>query len=305
MPHHFDEELIGQRIGPDSRYLIKRRLGEGGTGVVFLAVEEEKGREIAIKFLVDGVDDAEVIRRFKLEGQRFSKIKHPNIVRVYGMGRAKNMLYIASEYVSGLNLYDYMAERGRPDIDRGLAIIADVASGLASAHELGVIHRDLKPENVMINNEAQVKILDFGIAKDLNASVALTVKGAYIGTPAYSAPEQVKGLAIDYRADIFSLGVMLYELVTGELPFKGKRTTEILLNTIKVDPINPSRINKDVSAPVAKLIARMIAKKPKSRISSCADVSDEIAGVRRHLAGHYSGEERSGVVGFLKDIFGN
>ncbi|MCA9319190.1 MAG: serine/threonine protein kinase, partial [Planctomycetes bacterium] len=255
------EELIGQQIGPEGRYTVRRRVGEGGMGVVFEAWEAERERSVAIKVLSgDGLSDPEILQRFRREGSRFSRLRHPNVVRVYGMGRARGLLYIASEFVDGVNLYDRMKEQGGAfPIDQALSICRDIAVGLDVAHASQVVHRDLKPENVMLTHDGDiVKLLDFGIAKDLNASVALTVRGAYIGTPAYSSPEQIRGETIDGRSDVFSLGVILYEMVTGEVPFKGKRTTEILYNTIKVDPINPSRINESISAPVARLIAQMI-----------------------------------------------
>ena len=298
------EDLIGAKIGPDDRYTIQRKVGEGGMGVVFEALEDARGRRIAIKFLnTDGGGNSETLQRFRREGSRFAKIRHPNIVRVYGMGRARGMLYIASEFVDGVDLYHIMKQEGAMDIERALSIVEDVARGLGEAHGCGVIHRDLKPENIMITREGAVKVLDFGIAKDLNASVALTVKGAYLGTPSYSAPEQIRGEDIDGRADIFSLGVILYELVTAESPFKGRRATEVLVNTIKVNPVNPSRINSEIETPVARLIARMIAKKPRQRLGSCEEVTERIAVVREALAQGVTETERRGVVGFLKGIF--
>lgn len=299
------EDMIGEPIGPEGRYVIRRRLGEGGMGVVFEAYEDVKDRSVAIKVLnSDGGSDPEVLQRFRREGSRFSKLKHPNIVRVYGMGRARGMLYIASEFVDGRNLYDTMKEDGPYEIDAALAIVSDVASGLQFAHDHHVIHRDMKPENIMIRvADGVVKILDFGIAKDLNASVALTVRGAYLGTPAYSSPEQIRGEDIDGRSDIFGLGVILYEMVTGEVPFKGKRTTEILENTIKVNPIDPSRINREVSAPVARLIAKMIAKKKRQRATSCNEVIERIGEVKAALAHIDPSEKKAGVGGFLKSIF--
>ncbi len=299
------EDLIGEKIGPDKRYTVLRRVGEGGMGVVFEAMEEAKGRSVAIKVLnSDGGSDSETLSRFRREGSRFAKLRHPNIVRVYGMGRARGMLYIASEFVDGVDLYHVMKKTGAMDIERALSIVEDAAKGLAVAHGSGVIHRDLKPENIMLTHDGEmVKVLDFGIAKDLNASVALTVRGAYLGTPAYSAPEQIRGEEIDGRADIFSLGVILYELVTAETPFKGRRATEVLANTIKVNPVNPTRINSEVEAPVARLIARMIHKKPRQRIANCEEVIDRIKTVRDALREPVSEAERKGVVGFLKGIF--
>ena len=298
------EHFIGRQIGPDGRYDVRRMVGQGGMGVVFEAHEARKDRAVAIKVLTaDHIDDTETLERFKREGSKFARIKHPNVVRVFGLGRTEGYLFIASEFVRGRNLYDIMQDEGAFGVDRSLRIASEIATGLKIAHDEGVIHRDLKPENVMITERDEVKILDFGIAKDLNASMALTVKGTYLGTPAYSSPEQVLGSAIDARADIFSLGVCLYEMVTGEVPFKGNRTTEVLVNTVKVDPIDPSRINRDLAGPVARLIARMISKKPRQRPRDCAEVIDVIGGLREKLA---RGEldPGQGVVGFLKKVFG-
>jgi eukaryotic-like serine/threonine-protein kinase len=299
------DELIGQTIGPDERYEVRRRVGQGGMGVVFEAFETAKSRAIAIKFLnPEGGIDQEVLARFQREGKRFSRLRHPGIVSIYGMGRARGLLFIASEFVYGKNLFELVKQDGPFAIERAIDVIAQVAEALKVLHDNEVVHRDLKPENIMVEDDgARAKILDFGIAKDLNASLALTRQGAYIGTTGYSAPEQIRGEPIDGRADIFSLGVIFYEIVTGEVPFKGRDTREILENTIKLDPISASKIKDSVSAPVARLIAKMISKKPKHRPKDCMEVIAELGEVRRALADPLAYDEAQGLIGFLKRLF--
>ncbi len=300
------EELIGARIGPNDRYEIVRRVGDGGMGVVFEAHEDRRDRRVAIKFLKsDGAADPETLERFRREGSRFSRLSHPNIVRVFGLGRARGLFYIASEFVDGSDLYDILKEGGGLlPVARSLEIVRDVALALQTAHANDIIHRDLKPENVMIERKTGiVKILDFGIAKDLNASMALTVKGTYLGTPAYSAPEQIRGQRLDARADIFSLGVILYELVTGELPFTGSRATQVLANTLKTEPVSPRAINDEVSAPVGRLIEDMIQKKPRKRPDSCSLVVQRVDEIMAAIGDGLSPDDSKGVVGFLRGFF--
>lgn len=299
------DELVGQTIGPDDRYVLKRRVGQGGMGVVFEAYEPLKDRSIAIKFLnPEGGVDQEVLERFRREGRRFSKLRHPGIVTIHGMGRARGLLFIASEFVYGRNLYQIVKKDGPIAPDRAVDIVTQVAEALDILHQNEFVHRDLKPENVMVDDASgRAKILDFGIAKDLNASMALTMNGAYIGTPAYSAPEQIRGEKIDGRADIFSLGVIFYEIVTGEVPFKGRDTREILENTIKVDPLSTSKIKDSVSTPVARTIARMISKKAKHRPESCRELIVELNELKRVLADPLAAAETEGLIGFLKRIF--
>lgn len=303
-PDNWDD-LIGETMGPDGRYTILRRVGEGGMGVVFLAEEKEKQRCIAVKILdPHGGIDTEALQRFKREGRKFGILRHPNVVRVYGMGRAHGFLYIASEFVDGKNLWELVRDDGPMTIERALHVVSDAASGLQLAHENGIIHRDLKPENIMITSaEGVVKLLDFGIAKDLNASLALTVKGTYLGTPAYSSPEQIQGHVITPQSDVFSLGVILYELVTGEVPFKGDKTVHVLLNTIKSKPICPTKLSEEVTRPVAKLISRMIEKKPEKRPDGCAEVLKQIADVQEFLAKKSKGSERRFSGEILKQFF--
>jgi len=297
--------LIGARFGEGGCLVIQDRLGEGGMGSVYKAFDEKNQRYVAIKFLrMDGMADREAISRFKREGRKFGMLRHPNLVRVYALGREQGRIYIASEYVDGRNLYEMLTEEGVFPVEWALELTRDCANAIHVAHENQVIHRDLKPENIMIRNEDKVvKVLDFGIAKDLDASIVLTRQGTYIGTPAYSPPEQIRGEDIDHRADIFSLGVILYELLTGQVAFKGRHTTEVLKATLKEDPVPVSRLNESVVNPVARLIEKMIRKSPRRRPADMREIATEADRLLVALSEGYTEEEKKGIKTVLKKIF--
>ena len=300
-----EDGFIGTRFGEGGCLVIQKRLGEGGMGTVYKAHDEKHERDVAIKFLrMDGMADREAISRFKREGRKFGMLRHPNLVRVYALGREQGRIYIASEFVDGRNLYEMLTEEGVFPVEWALEIVRDCANALQVAHDNQVIHRDLKPENIMIRRaDNVVKVLDFGIAKDLDASIVLTRQGTYIGTPAYSPPEQIRGEDIDHRADIFSLGVILYELLTGQVAFKGRHTVEVLKATLKEDPIPVSRLNESVVSPVARLIEKMIRKSPRRRPVDMREVATEADRLLGALAEGYSEEEKSGIKSVLKKIF--
>jgi serine/threonine protein kinase len=299
--------FVGRAFGQNGQYLIQEKLGEGGMGVVFRAHDTKNDRVVALKFLrTDGPIDAETITRFKNEGRKFGVLRHPNLVRVYALGREENVLYIASEFVAGKNLYQLIVRDGPFKIDRALSVIQDACRGLAVAHAQMFVHRDLKPENVMVRDADEVvKVLDFGIAKDLNSSVALTAAGSYLGTPSYSSPEQIRGDGIDARSDIFTLGVILYELLTGKVAFGGRNTAQILHATRKEQPIPINKLNQEITSPAAKLIDRMIMKNPAKRPQSCDEVIVEIQKIRDMISSGITVEEESGFRGLLKRIFGD
>jgi serine/threonine protein kinase len=286
------DEFIGRNFGPNGQYKIEKKLGEGGMGVVFKAFDVPHNRIVALKFLrTDGAVDADLIARFKNEGTRCAAVRHENVVRIYALGREEGALYIASEFIDGSNLYQLMVKGGGPfTIDRALSVIADSAKGLKEAHRLGVVHRDLKPENIMVRDaDGVVKVLDFGIAKDLHASIAMTRPGIYMGTAGYSAPEQIRGDAVDARTDVFSLGAILYELITGKVAFEAKRTSEILRRTVKGDPVPVVRHNESVPEIVTSLIDSMMRKNPLKRLASCEEVIVQVDAIRRQLGASSSG----------------
>ena len=294
------EDMFG-----DGALLIQKKLGQGGMGSVYLALDEANARPVAIKFLrPERFVDKEMVTRFKREGRKFAGVRHDNVVRVYALGREHGLLYIASEFVDGRNLFQCLEQDGPFAPEEALRVTKDVALGLHEAHKVNVVHRDLKPENIMIRAaDQQVKVLDFGIAKDLDASVGITRLGTYLGTPAYSAPEQIRGEEIDHRADIFSLGVILYELLTGKVAFDGRHTTEVLHATMREQPIPVHRLADGVIRPVADLIYRMIEKKPRKRPADMGEVVASIDRVQDALARGYTEDERRGVIGVLRSLF--
>lgn len=296
---------MGLRLGADRSIVVMRKLGKGGGGAVWLGWDEKNQRSVALKFL-DPVSaaDPKHRERFIREGRRFGTLRHQNIVRVHGLAQSGTHLYLVSEYVDGRNLHQLLSAEGQMKIRHALEITRDVALGLAHAHSQGFVHRDLKPENIMVRNaDGRVKVLDFGIAKDLNASDALTQFGHYLGTPAYSAPEQVRGRLVDGRSDIFSLGVILYELLSGKTAFEGRESTEILRATLEDHPEPLVKLNRHVETPVAQLIDRMIEKDPRKRLQDMAAVAEALTALVATMPADVHPEEETRIRTDLKGFF--
>ncbi|HKA22446.1 MAG TPA: serine/threonine-protein kinase, partial [Blastocatellia bacterium] len=230
------QSLIGRVIG---RYRVTRVIGRGGMGVVYLAHDASLGRNVALKLLPpEYTEDEERLRRFKHEARAASALNHPNILTVHELGEVEGIHFIAAEFVEGTTLRDRI--RGQAmKLSDAVDVAVQVANALEAAHSAGIIHRDIKPENIMLRSDGIVKVLDFGIAKlverkgMLLESEALTVpylettKGVVLGTPRYMSPEQTRGLALDGRTDIFSLGAVLYEIITGQSPFAGETLEDL------------------------------------------------------------------------------
>ncbi|MAG32722.1 MAG: hypothetical protein CL908_17720 [Deltaproteobacteria bacterium] len=298
-------DVAGRRIGKEGRLLLIRTLGEGGSGSIWLARDLKHERHVAIKFLHVGSLDNEAARtRFIREGRGFGQLGHENLVRVYGLGYEGDRPYLVLEFVDGQTLWDLLEERHNFEPEQALLIARDVASGLCVAHAAGVVHRDLKPANVMIRkSDRVVKVLDFGIAKDLNASTAITRIGTYIGTPAYSAPEQIVGEEIDHRTDIYALGVILYELLTGPLTLDGRQTTELFRATMKEQNIPLGDLHAQVSRPVARLIQRMTRRHKDRRPADMETVHEECTRLLGILAGDVGAADKTSIRMVLRDLF--
>ncbi|HEU5458858.1 MAG TPA: serine/threonine-protein kinase, partial [Pyrinomonadaceae bacterium] len=241
--------MIGQAI---SHYRILRKLGEGGMGVVYLAEDTVLGRQVAIKTLTDGALGRQHFRtRFLREARAVSALSHANIATIYDYGETpEGHPYIVMEFVQGQTLADLINEN-KLTLERAVEIIIDVAGALGEAHRNGIVHRDIKPSNIAINQSGQVKVLDFGLAKQLERNSAdnpdaqlcantQTREGLMIGTPMYVSPEQALGIPVDARSDLFSLGSVLYECLTGQPPFSGHSPVEICAKVIRDDPPPPS-----------------------------------------------------------------
>jgi serine/threonine protein kinase len=270
--------VIGRRLG---RFEIVEELGSGGMGTVYRAHDPTLQRDVALKVLPGGTLDVERRRRFLGEARAASALSHPSIVTVYELGSEGDLDFIAMELVEGRSLSEVLAG-GRLEPDRVRDYATDLAQALHAAHEAGVIHRDLKPDNVMVAPDGGLKILDFGVAKRRSTFQApsgragdetvtgppQTLSGVVLGTPAYMAPEQARGGEVDARTDLFSLGCVIYELLTGQRPFRGDRSVEVLSAILRDEPPPPSALRPELSPVWDRLVGRLLAKDPESRYPS-------------------------------------
>lgn len=280
-------ELVGRSLFGE--YTFTRKLGEGGMGAVYLAQQDSIDQKIAVKVLhANAADSDEIVQRFHREARVISMLTHPNIIRVFIFGRTEDdLLYLAMEYVEGRTLRDAMTSQGMDEV-RAIKIMKQLCSGLSEAHDLGIIHRDLKPDNVLLTKfrgeDNFVKILDFGIAKlnepDGKPEQKLTQAGIVYGTPEYLSPEQAQALDLDQRTDIYSLGVMLYEFMTGRVPFTAATPVSILTMHVFNEPPRPSEVAPGKVGPtMERIIMKALAKDPKQRYTHALDMFEDL--VRR------------------------
>jgi len=273
--------LAGRAVG---KYLVLSHLGSGGIGDVWLAKDQELAREVALKFLAaDFAGDSEHIQRFRMEARAASSLNHPGLVTVFDIGEFEGRQYIAQEYVRGKTVRE-MLGAGPIEAKRVLEIATQIGAALSVAHSAGVIHRDIKPENIMVRPDGLVKILDFGLARLLEGAAAndaggpsgLTRTGIILGTARYMSPEQARGLPADGRSDVFSLGVVLYEMLTGAAPFTGSTPSDILAAILAEDPAPFSRKVPGVPADFERIVRRCLEKNPAARYASAEALYDEL-----------------------------
>ena len=267
------------------RYKILSIIGQGAMGVVYKAVDPMIDRTVAIKTVnlsFNKDEQAEYELRFQQEIKAAGRLNHPNIVTVYDVGRNENMAYMAMEYLEGKELKDILAEEGRPAVASCVDWIAQIAQGLAFAHDNDIVHRDVKPSNIMIVRGGLAKITDFGIAR-MPASAVKTLTGLILGSPRYMSPEQVIGRNLDHRTDIFSLGVVLYEALTGLPPFDGDNVNAIMYATVNTLPASPSNANAAVPTMLDLIVAKALAKTVDERYQSMREFADDLGQVKRLL----------------------
>jgi len=262
--------MLPEKIG---RYEIYSELGRGAMGVVYRAVDPTIGRTVALKTMrmdVHGAHEEEMLKRFKREAQLAGLLSHPNIVTIYDAGEHEGHFYIAMEFVEGETLQKVLHAERTLEPERIIEFSRQICAGLDLAHSNGVIHRDVKPANVMVGANRVVKIMDFGIAK--SAAVGMTSAGQVLGTPTYMSPEQVKGKTLDGRSDLFSYGVILYEMVTGEKPFTGQNVTTIIYKIINEEPIPPRELDVSIHPGLSAIITKCLAKDVTKRYQSGAEL---------------------------------
>lgn len=282
------------------RYEVIGELGQGAMGVVYKARDPLIDREVAIKTinLSLAMDEREEYEaRFYQEAKAAGRLSHPNIVTIFDVGRAEDVAYIAMEYLQGRELRDILNETPLLPIIQVLDIIVQVAQGLAYAHEHDIVHRDVKPSNVMVVRDDRVKITDFGIARMASAAVR-TQTGMVLGSPKYMSPEQVLGKEIDRRSDIFSLGVMLYEMLTGQVPFIGENINAIMYQTLNTIPASPSSENPSLPEMLDYIVAKALAKDKDERYQNARDLAADLKACRDAIpreAGAVNGKLGSGV----------
>ncbi len=271
--------MIGQTI---HQYRILEKLGQGGMGEVYLADDTKLNRKVALKFLSETyTSDAEVLARFKREAQMAAGLNHPNIVTVHEVAEYEGRPFFAMAYIDGESLAERIAKGSLP-LDDALEIATQIGDGLHNAHEAGVVHRDIKPGNVFMEHSGRVKILDFGLAK-IGGGSRVTGATSTFGTIYYMSPEQVRGEVVDRRSDVFSFGVLLHEMLTGELPFKGDHSAAIIYSITNEDPKPPSSLGTGVPAELDTVVARALDKNPDNRYQTIQEMLDDLGRYRAGL----------------------
>jgi beta-lactam-binding protein with PASTA domain/serine/threonine protein kinase len=280
---------MSQQQGPvifNGRYELHRRLGRGGMAEVYLARDQMLDRAVAVKVLFPALaTDPGFVERFRREAQSAAGLNHPNIVGVYDWGEANGTYFIVMEYVEGESLAEMIQAQGRVDADRAAEIASDMAAALGFAHRNGgVIHRDVKPGNVLITPEGAVKVADFGIARAISdtSDQNLTKTGSVMGTATYFSPEQARGAGVDPRSDVYSLGCVIYEMVTGRPPFQGENAVAIAYKHVQEAPVSPRLVDPAIPDTLEAIILKCLAKNPANRYPSAQDLRADLT---RYLQG--------------------
>ncbi|HBD86174.1 MAG TPA: serine/threonine-protein kinase, partial [Clostridiales bacterium] len=264
----------------DERYEILETIGTGGMAVVYKAMCHRLNRYVAVKILRDDLSaDKEFRDRFQKESQAVAMLSHPNIVSVYDVSHSDNVEYIVMELIEGITLKQYMKKKGAFGWKEAMHFSVQIAKAMEHAHAKGIIHRDIKPQNIMILKDGTIKVADFGIAALESAHEKRS--GQALGSVNYIAPEQAKGDVPDARSDIYSLGVVMYEMLTGELPYSGETENEIAMQHITGTPVPPSQKNREIPAELERITMRAMAQDIDERYQSATELLDDLEGFRK------------------------
>jgi eukaryotic-like serine/threonine-protein kinase len=267
--------VVGERIA--DRYELEEVVGHGGMSTVYKAHDSLLERNVALKVLHQQYnEDEDFVERFKHEARSVAQLQHPNIVTVIDRGEEDGRQYIVFEFIDGENLKELVVRKGRLDLRDALEIAHEIARGLAFAHDHGLVHRDVKPQNVLLNGDGRAKVTDFGIARSLDVDHGVTQTGTILGTSNYIAPEQASGQPVDAHTDVYSLGIVLYEMLTGELPFPGESFVAIAMKHIQEPSPNVLDVRGDIPLRVAEMIDRALEKDPEHRFPTMDAFAAEI-----------------------------
>lgn len=289
-----NDRYIGREF--DSRYTILSRLGSGGMAAVYLAEDRELGRRVAIKILDDRhANDAGFVERFRREAQNAASLSHPNIVAIYDRGEAEGTSYIAMEYLEGPTLKDLIVKQGPLPIPLAVDYVRQILAAVGFAHRNGVVHRDIKPHNVLVGEDGRCRVADFGIAR--SGASEMTEVGSIVGTAQYLSPEQARGGPIGPASDLYSVGVVLYELLTGTVPFAGEQALEIAMKHLSGVPAAPSTHRRGIPRELDVIVLRALSKSPVERYRSAEAFDAELAGFSRGSAP--SGETEAAATSLL------
>jgi serine/threonine protein kinase len=282
--------MIGKQV---THYKVIDKLGEGGMGVLYLAEDLELNRKAVLKFLpTDMMNDPETNLRFKREAQSAGSLSHPNIVTIYDVGVHENKTFIAMEYVEGKTLREHISSDDLT-IERITEISVQICEGLNEAHSKGITHRDIKPENILIDEKGKVKIVDFGLAKIMNVSRGITRQDSTVGTLKYMSPEQIRNQSVDHRSDIWSFGVILYEMITGKYPFKGEHDASLFYSIINQSPEPLARYKADIAEGFQRIIDKSLDKDPETRYQHIDELLSDLRREKKESGEHKIDKRRT------------
>lgn len=299
------DKYIGKRL--DGRYEIHELLGVGGMAYVYKAYDNIEKRWVAIKILKEELaGNSDFLRRFRNESKAIAVLSHPNIVKVYDVSFGDRIQYIVMEYIDGITLKQYIEQQGEIEWREALYFTVQILRALQHAHEKGIIHRDIKPQNIMLLEDGTIKVTDFGIARFSQAETQ-TMTDKAIGSVHYIAPEQARGGYINDKADIYSVGVMLYEMLTGQLPFVADNAVSVAIMQMQAEPTPPSRINPSIPKGLEEITMHAMEKNPAQRFPSAADMLEDVERFRRNpeIVFRYGEQVDRAYAGTSADIYGN
>src|SRR3954469_17744496 len=277
----FSDSLNGTLF--DGRYKIIKKIGAGGMADVYCAEDQTLGRQVAIKILNDRhAGDEQFVERFRREAQNAAGLNHPNIVSIFDRGQAEDTYYIAMEFLDGRALKELVVRNGPTPIPIAIDYARQILQALAFAHRHGIVHRDIKPHNIVVGPDGRLKVTDFGIAR--SGASQMTEAGSIVGTAQYLSPEQARGAPVDPRSDLYSLGIVMYEMLTGSVPFTGDAPVEIAMKHLSAVPESPSRTRDEVGPDLDAVVMRALAKDPDHRYASAEEMDADLARVARGLA---------------------